>query len=122
MEPGEYLLSAYKPGYEMHRERISYGSAIEGMMIRLRPGEGVQIRVRDARSGRPIQSVRANETLGERHGSSLQVRLDENGLGRIPSALAGSTLTFYAGNYVPAVVRDWSGQELDLQLEKQAAP
>lgn len=121
LEPGEYVLSAYKPGYEMYRERISHGSATDDVTIRLRRGKGVEIRVRGAGSALPIRDAQVSESLGGRRGSGLLVHLDENGVGYIPSALAGSTLTFYVPSYAPLVVTGWDGQELDLQIEKQAA-
>jgi hypothetical protein len=119
LEPGDFMLTAYKPGYEMFRERISYSSPKE-MTIRLRQDGGVQIRARHAGSGKPLQSVFAIEMVGERNGSRLQLRLDQNGVGSIPSALQGSTISFSAFGYAPVVIRDWNGQSLDLQLEKQA--
>ncbi|MET0535011.1 MAG: carboxypeptidase-like regulatory domain-containing protein [Steroidobacter sp.] len=119
LEPGSYLLSAYKPGYEMHRERISHGATVGDMTIRLRPDQGVEIRMREAEGGQPIHKAVLRETIGDRPGTGFSFRLDENGVGHVPGALAGSTLTFDAGGYVPAVVRDWDGQPLDLQLEKQ---
>jgi hypothetical protein len=119
LEPGEYVLSAYKPGYEMYRERITYNSASDGPTIRLRQGKGVAIRVFEAGSARPIRSVVVTESIGGAPGTGFRVHLDENGLGHIPSALTGSTLTFLAAFYDPAVVADWNGQELDVQLRKQ---
>ncbi len=121
LEPGEFMLTAYKPGYEMFRERISYGSPIADLTIRLRQGKGVEIRAHEAGSGKPLQSVYAIEMIGDRNGSRLQLHLDENGIGYIPSALAGSSISFSAFGYVPAVIREWSGQGLDLQLRRQKA-
>lgn len=120
LEPGNYLLSAYKPGYEMHRERISYGSSTESMTIGLRPGRGVEVRLREAGSGRPIRNAQLGETIEGRPGSGLRLHLDENGVAYIPRALAGSTLTFHVSSYVPAVVSEWGGEELDLQLERRS--
>jgi Protein of unknown function (DUF4242) len=122
LEPGEFVLTAYKPGYEMHRERISYGSPITGMTIRLRRAKGVEIRVHEAGSRKPLESVHAIEMIGDRNGSYLQLRLDENGTGYIPGALAGSTISFSAMGYVPTVVRNWSGEGLELTLRQQQRP
>ena len=36
VEPGEIVLSVYKPGYEMHREKIAYSSPITNKTITLR--------------------------------------------------------------------------------------
>ncbi|MFZ2507686.1 MAG: carboxypeptidase regulatory-like domain-containing protein, partial [Steroidobacteraceae bacterium] len=121
LEPGDFMLTAYKPGFEMFRERISYASPAADMTIRLRSNEGVEIRVRDARSGRPVQEVIAIEMIGDRNGSRLQLHLDESGTGYMPSALAGSTISFWAYGYGPTIIREWSGQPLDLQLQSQKA-
>ncbi len=121
LEPGDFMLTAYKPGFEMFRERISYASPVADMTIRLRQNTGVEIRVRDARSGKPVQEVIAIEVLGNRNGSKLQLHLDEDGIGNIPSALAGSTISFWAYGYGPAMIREWSGQRLDLQLDPEKA-
>jgi len=120
MEPGDYMLSAYKPGYEMYRERISYDAAAGGITIRLREGKGVAIRLQEAGSARPIRNVQVSESIGGRPGTGLRLHLDESGVGYLPSALAGSTLTFRARAYAPAVVSDWNGQELELQLQVQS--
>lgn len=121
LEPGDFMLTAYKPGFEMFRERISYASPVADMTIRLRQNTGVEIRVRDARSGKPVQEVMAIEVLGNRNGSKIQLHLDEDGVGSIPSALAGSTISFWAYGYAQAMIREWSGQRLDLQLQPQKA-
>ncbi len=121
LEPGDFMLTAYKPGFEMVRERISYASPVADITIRLRRNTGVEIRVRDARSGKPVQEVIAIEMLDNRNGSKLQVHLGEDGIGNIPSALAGSTISFWANGYVPAMIPEWSGQRLDLQLQPQKA-
>jgi hypothetical protein len=119
LESGEYLLSAYKPGYEMYRERISYSAATDGITLQLRPAKGVEVRLREAGSGLPIRNAQVRETIDGRPGSGIRLHLDENGAGYIPRAMAGSTLTFYAGNYAPVVVSEWGGQELDVQFEKR---
>jgi hypothetical protein len=121
LEPGDYVVSAYKPGYEMYRDRISFGSGMDEMIIRLRQGKGVEIRMHEAVGGLPIRNAQLYESIGGRRGSGLVLHLDENGVGYIPRALAGSTLKFHAPPYAPAVVSDWNGEELDLQLEQQTA-
>ena len=74
VEPGDYLVSAYKPGYEMYRERISYGAATDAMTIPLRQGKGVAVRLRQAGSDRPIRDVQVGESIGGRHGHGLRGR------------------------------------------------
>jgi hypothetical protein len=120
LQSGELLLSVYKPGYEMVRERVTYGTPISGMTIRLRPSPGVGISVIDAESGRGIREVFLSETIGDTDGIGLWVRLDENGAGSLPSALSGSTLRIAArGGYAPAVIQEWNAQPLELRLKKR---
>jgi len=121
LEPGDFVLTAYKPGFEMFRERISFASPVADMTIRLRQNLGVELRARNARSGRPLPEVIAIEMLGNRNGSKLQVHLDEDGIEYIPTALAGSTISFWANGYAPTTISEWSGQRLDLQLQPQEA-
>lgn len=119
MEPGDYVLSAYKPGYELYRERISYGAASGPMTIRLSQGEGVAIRLRGPDGAPVVRSIQVGERIGGRPAAGIRLHLDQNGMAYIPRGMAGSTLTFYTNFYAPAVVPDWSGEELELQLEKR---
>jgi hypothetical protein len=118
LEPGEFVLSAHKSGHELYREPFSYSAPVSDMTIRLRQGTGVEARVLDAISGKPLRSmdVHAVETIGGRHGISFNFSLDENGVGYVPAGLAGSTLSFGAAGYSPAEVRDWSGDALRLKF------
>jgi hypothetical protein len=120
-QSGELLLSVYKPGYEMLRERVTYGTPISGMTIRLRPSAGVEISVVDAASGRGVREVFLSETIGQTEGIGLWVRLNENGSGSLPGALAGSTLKIRApgGGYASVVIPDWNAQPLELRLKKR---
>ena len=118
LEPGDFMLTAYKPGYEMFRKRISYTSPIADMTVRLRQETGAEVRAREADSGKPLKQLYATEMIGDRNGSRLQVHLNDKGVGYIPSALAGSTLSFSSYGYVPALIREWNGERLDLQLER----
>jgi hypothetical protein len=113
------MLTVYRPGYEMFRKQITYASPVAGMIVPLRRDRGVAIKARDAGSGRPLQDLYAIEMIGDRNGSRLRLQLDENGTAYIPAALAGSTLSFSAAGYLPAVIRAWSGKELDLRLARQ---
>jgi hypothetical protein len=64
-------------------------------------------------------NLHAVETIRGRHGISFNVTLDENGVGYVPSGLAGSTLSFGADGYAVAEVREWSGDELRLKFTPQ---
>jgi hypothetical protein len=117
LQPGDYLVTAYKSGYELFRERVSFSSPISDRSIRLQSDPGVQIRVRDSRTDRALRRVYANETIGPLRGSTFRLDLDEEGTAFLPSDLAGSVLTFVAEGFSPVEIRSWNGQALDLQLQ-----
>ncbi len=121
LEPGDYLLTVYKPGYEMFRKRISYESPIAGMTVRLREDTGVEVSVREAGNDQPLREVYVREKIGDRDGSGLRLNLDDNGVGYIPDALAGSTLSISANGFANAEIAGWGGQRLDLHLERENA-
>jgi hypothetical protein len=77
--------------------------------------------VSDAVTGQPLRQTTVTETIEGRRLSGLRLRLDENGVGTIPRAMAGSTLTFHAQFYVPTAISEWSGQDLEVQLQKERA-
>jgi hypothetical protein len=119
LEPGQYLLTAYKPGYEMFRRQIAYEKPVPNMTIRLQQDPGVEIRVRQADDGKPIDQVYVYELMGERNGMQLVVPLNEEGEGYIPSALEGSKLSIVASGFAQAIVESWSGEQLDLKLVRE---
>jgi hypothetical protein len=115
LEAGDVLISVYKPGYEMYRERLNYGSPVTNMAIRLRRSSGVEIRARTASPSR--RHLYVGETLGDiTRGVQLRIPLDENGIGSLPSALAGSTLEISGGSVAPMIIQEWNGQPLDLKF------
>ncbi len=119
LEPGEFIVTVYKPGYEMYRDRIAYASPMTDMTIRLPRGTGVQMRARDAASGKPLRQVSAYEMIGDRNGLRLQVPLDEDGVGYIPGGLAGTTIAFWADGYASQTISSWNGQRLDLKFARE---
>jgi hypothetical protein len=121
LEPGEFTLTVYKPGYEMHRKHISYDTSSKELTIRLREEPGVQLTARAAVSGAPLRQLIAIEVIGAGRGSLLRLQLDEDGKGYLPSALAGSTLRFMAPGQEPAVIDSWSGNRLDLEFQRAGA-
>jgi hypothetical protein len=121
LQPGEFTLTVYKPGFEMHRERVAFDANARDLMIRLREESGVEVRAREAAGGRPLNWLIAVEAIGAGRGTYLHLQLDDKGTGHIPSALAGSTLRFSCPGYDPTVVESWNGTKLDLQLERTAA-
>jgi protocatechuate 3,4-dioxygenase beta subunit len=118
IEPGDYMLTAYKPGYSMYRERFTYTAPVGDLVLPIQRDKGVEIRVRYADTGKAAGSVYIVEDTGRQHGSRLHLKLDEFGVGSVPSALSGKTLSIASGDYQPVVIRDWSGMALDLTLAR----
>ena len=116
IEPGEILLTVFKPGYEMQREKISYSSPITNKTITLRKGAGVEVRVQSAQNGPEIRQLYVSEKMpGSDYGIGLWIALDGEGIGYLPSALAGSTLKIQRSGAQPIVIERWNGQSLDLK-------
>jgi Carboxypeptidase regulatory-like domain len=120
LEPRDFVMTVYKPGYAMFRERVSYVSPTLNMAIRLRRDAGVAVRARDAATGKPVATLRVTEMLGERAGTSVPVPLDEQGGGHIPEALAGTNIAFWADGYVTQQISSWNGESLDLKFLSSA--
>ena len=109
LEPGEVVLSVYKRGYELFRERMDYSSPVTDMTIKLRPGSGVAVKAHVASTGAALRELDVSEHIdGSGLGIVLSMQLDENGVGSLPKGLAGSTLQISgAGRQI--VVREWDG-------------
>lgn len=118
IEPGDFMISVYKPGYEMFRQRMSAPPSSESMTIRLRQDPGVEVRVRSPDTRDPVREIFAAEMIGARHGTRLTLRVDSDGIARLPAAMAGSTLQFFAERYEPVTVRDWDGLSLSLSFKQ----
>jgi hypothetical protein len=117
IEPGEILLTVYKPGYEMQREKISYSSPITNKTITLRKSAGVELRVQSAPAGPEVRQLFMSEKMpGSDYGIGLWIALDGEGVGYLPSALAGSTLNIQRSGARPIVIERWDGQSLDLKF------
>jgi carboxypeptidase family protein len=121
LEPGEFILTAYKPGYEMVRQRMAYDAPIANLTVRLRQDTGVELEVRDSANGRALSHVYLIEMICNRNGSRLMLPLSAEGIGYLPSALAGSTLMFSASGYAPTRITRWNGRKLDMKLERITA-
>jgi len=119
LQPGDYVLSAYKAGYELYRTPFSYGSPVSDMTIYLRPSRGVEIKVREAGTAKAIENVLVMETLEGSPGITLQLQSDLSGVSYLPSGLAGSSLRVSAFGFQPIEVSDWKGEPLDLSLRRE---
>jgi hypothetical protein len=117
IEPGEILLTVYKPGYEMQREKISYSSPITNKTITLRKSTGVEVRLQFAQNGPQIERFFVSEKLpGTDYGIGLWVPVNSEGLAYLPGALAGSGLTITGLGGKRFVIEKWDGQSLELKL------
>jgi hypothetical protein len=106
----------FKPGYEMYRERIVYDSPVKNKTISLRKSGGIEVRARTA-NGEPQRTINVLESIpGNDREINLHIPLDRDGVGFLPSALAGSTLSIYGATQRPVVIRQWDGQSLDLKF------
>ena len=117
VEPGEVVLTVYKPGYEMQREKIAYSAPITNKTITLRRSAGVEVRVQPASGDTQIRQLFVNERMPDSdYGIALWIPVDREGIGYLPSALAGSRLRIRRSGSQPVVIEKWNGQSLDLKL------
>jgi len=116
VEPGDLLLTVYKPGYEMYREKIAYSAPITNKTIMLRKSAGVRIRLQSAANGEQIRPFYLLEKLpGSDYGIGLWIPIDAEGVGSLPNALAGSKLTLQRPGSKPVVIEEWDGQSFELK-------
>ena len=76
------------------------------------------MRVTARQAATPLKHLIAIEVIGAGRGSLLQLQLDEEGTGYLPSALSGSALRFMAPGCEPTTIDRWNGDELDLELKR----
>jgi protocatechuate 3,4-dioxygenase beta subunit len=114
--PTEYVLTVYRPGYRLYRERISFHAQTAAQAIRLRQDRGVEIRGRDAATGRPLREILVFERLAGHGGLMIALPLDESGIGYLPSGLAGSKLQLIAPSVGHVDIPSWDGDALDLRF------
>jgi hypothetical protein len=119
LETGEFVLTVYKAGYELYRAPLSYGSPIADMTIYMRAGRGIDIKARDAENNRDVDNITIVELVNGWSGIILQLQADQNGVARIPSGFAGSSLKIAAFGYQPLEINQWNGQQLDLSLRRE---
>jgi hypothetical protein len=114
IEPGELELLVYKPGYELHRESISYSSPITNKTITLRKDAGVEVRVRLDSRRFPRGFTITRNIPGNEYVLDLWMPLDRDGVGHVPSALAGTTFQIGRFSGRPIVIEEWDGQPFEL--------
>lgn len=114
IEPGEIVLVVYKPGYEMYREKIAYSSPITNRTITLRKSAGVEVRVQPESRRFPRGFTITQSFPGNDYVIDLWMPLDREGMGHVPSALAGTTLQIGRFSGEPIVIEAWDGQPFEL--------
>jgi hypothetical protein len=112
IEPGEITLIVYKPGYELHREKVLYSAPNPSQAIALRRSDGVQV----PGSRRFPRGFTITQILpGSDYEVDLWMPLDRDGTYHVPSALAGTTLQIGRFSGEPIVIKQWDGQPFELQ-------
>jgi hypothetical protein len=114
IEPGEIVLMIYKPGYELHRERIAYSAPVTNKTIPLRKSAGVEVRVKPGSRRFPRGFTLTQQIPNNEYQIDLWMPLDREGLCHVPAGLAGNT--FHVGRFSgePIVIEDWDGQSFEL--------
>jgi hypothetical protein len=115
IEPGEIVLMVYKPGYDMHREKIAYSSPITNRTITLRQSAGVEVRVQPGSRRFPIGFTITQSFPGNDYVVDLWMPLDREGVCHVPSALAGTTFQVGRFSGEPIEFEDWDGQPFELK-------
>lgn len=118
LEPGDIVLTVYMPGYALHREKISYATPIKNKTIALRKSSGVEVRVQPVAGKEPLRVLTISQAIpGNERDIGLWIPLNREGVGSLPSALAGSRITIYGrGDGKPIIIEEWDGEPLELKL------
>jgi hypothetical protein len=69
----------------------------------------------------PIYAVLLKELTSSGDGLSQMLRIDPNGIGRLPPGLVGRSFEIQGNGSPPIVIERWNGAPLDLQLRRAAA-
>lgn len=119
-QPGDYVVSIYKVGYAMVRERVTIGAGSVDLRVVLEEDDGIKVRLRSA-DGAPIRFAFVYESSASMHVRGWPLRLDERGEGRLPSAFVGSHVRLTVEGFAQLDVPRWNGDELDLRLVPEGA-
>lgn len=114
IEPGEVVLMVYKPGYEMHREKIAYSVPITNKTISLRKSTGVDVHVRSGSRRFPAGFTITQSFASPDYGVDIWIPLDGERVGHVPSALAGTTFQIGRFSGEPLLFEEWDGQPFEL--------
>jgi hypothetical protein len=114
LEPGEIVLTVYKPGYELHREKIAYSAPITNRTIGLRKSEGVEVRVQAGSRRFPRGFTITQSIPGNEYVIDLWIPLDREGVCHVPGALAGTSFQIGRFSGKPIEIENWDGQPFEL--------
>ena len=114
IEPGEIVLMVYKPGYEMHREKIAYSAPIADKTITLRKSAGVEVRVKAGSRRFPRGFTLTQSFPHSEYVVDLWMPLERDSVCHVPGELAGTTFQIGRFSGEPIVFEDWNGQPFEL--------
>lgn len=115
IEPGEIVLIVYKPGYELHREKIVYSATGANQAITLRRSAGVEVRVKPGARRFPRGFTITQMLPGSAYAVDLWIPVSREGTCHVPNALAGTTFQIGRFSGEPIVMEKWDGQPFELQ-------
>lgn len=115
IEPGEIVLTVYKAGYELHRQKMIYSAPSTNQTIALRKSDGVEVKVKPGNRGFPRGLTITQSVPGSEHAVDLWMPLERTGVYHVPSALIGTTFQIGRSGGEPIVIEHWDGQPFELQ-------
>jgi hypothetical protein len=115
IEPGEIVLTVYKPGYELHRQKMIYSAPSTNQTIALRKSDGVEVKVKPGSRPFPRGFTITQSVPGSEHAMDLWIPLERSGVSHVPSALIGTTFQIGRFGGEPIVIEHWDGKPFELQ-------
>jgi hypothetical protein len=115
IEPGEIVLTVYKPGYELHRQKMIYSAPSTNQTIALRKSDGVEVKMKPGKRPLPRGFTITQSVPGSEHAMDLWIPLERSGVSHVPSALIGTTFQIGRFGGEPIVIEHWDGQPFELQ-------
>jgi hypothetical protein len=117
LERGEVVLTVYKPGYELYREKFLYATPVVNKKIELRKRAGVEVRAQSIAGKKKAGGFTIVERVPNNDfGVHFWIPLDDDGVGYVPVALAGSDLEYYGAGNKWVVIKEWDGRSFDVRL------
>jgi hypothetical protein len=115
IEPGEIVLIVYKPGYELHREKILYSAPNTNQAITLRKSAGVEVWMKPGSGRLPSGFMITQSVPGSVYVVDLWMPVSSDGTYHVPSALVGTTFQIGGFGGEPIVIEKWDGKAFELQ-------